>query len=108
MSENRKMERIACMMGISETELRILLNVLKKGETTADNLAKELNVSFPLANKYLYKLYQQGLINRIKDPNSKSGRPKYIYVLKADDIKQKMIDIIKKTTDEMIETIMNN
>jgi len=108
MSENKKIERIGCLMGISETELRILLSVLKKGETTVDNLAKELNISFPLASKYLYKLYQQGLINRIKDSNSKNGRPKYIYVLKTDEIKQKMIHIIKQATDEIIETITNS
>jgi len=78
--------------GLTETDIRVLMTLLKSSPKTNDEIRQELQVSRSIVNISLRKLTNLGLVNRTKEIVNKAGRPKYVYyALKIDELKDKVV-----------------
>lgn len=66
---------------LSETDILILLQLLKGGGYTVDDLVRVLGLSKATINRGLAKLVELGFATRVREKRSKVGRPRYWYTL---------------------------
>jgi predicted transcriptional regulator len=64
---------------ISDTDFQVLRVLMKGTGKTEDELSSMLHLSKASINRSVNKLASLGFIEREKDPNSKGGRPRFIY-----------------------------
>ncbi|ARM76655.1 HTH-type transcriptional regulator Lrs14 [Acidianus manzaensis] len=84
-------EALSFCYDISDTDFQVLLALVNYGEKTEDDLASSLRLSKASVNRSVNKLISTGFIERVKDQNSKGGRPRYIYrALDADTLASKI------------------
>jgi predicted transcriptional regulator len=88
--------------GLTETDIRVLMTLLKSSPKTNDEISQELQVSKSIVNISLKKLLNLGLVNRTKEIGNKAGRPKYVYyALKIDEFKDKVVREIEDCTNDI-------
>jgi predicted transcriptional regulator len=76
---------------ISDTDFKVLKELIKKGPKNEDELAAELKLSKASVNRSLNKLLSIGFVQRMKDQSSKGGRPRFIYsAISSDEIVNKI------------------
>jgi len=93
--------------GLTETDIRVLMTLLKSNPKTNDEITQELQVSKSIVNISLKKLLNLGLVNRTKEIGNKVGRPKYVYyALKIDEIKDKVVREIEDCTNNMRNLVL--
>ncbi len=64
---------------ISDTDFQVLRVLMKSNGKTEDELSSMLHLRKASINRSVNKLASLGFIDREKDPNSKGGRPRFIY-----------------------------
>jgi predicted transcriptional regulator len=72
-------EALSFCYDISDTDFVVLKTLINSGEKTEDELASALKLSKASINRSVNKLISIGFVERVKDQNSKGGRPRYIY-----------------------------
>ena len=94
--------------GLSETEIQILMTLLKSRPKTTQELKQELQVSKASVSRSLNKLLNLGLIKRTKGAEKKYGRPKYIYyVPDFNEFKEKLTKEIEECTNDIRNLMIN-
>jgi predicted transcriptional regulator len=93
--------------GLSETDVRILMALLRSSPKSTDDLSQELQLSKSIVNISLNKLLGLGLVKRIKETGNKAGRPRHIYFVPGfDELKGKLVKEIEDCTDSIRNLIM--
>jgi len=88
--------------GLTETDIRVLMTLLKSSPKMNVEISQELQVSKSIVNISLRKLVNLGLVNRTKEIGNKVGRPKYVYyALKIDELKDKVVREIEDCTNNI-------
>ncbi len=64
---------------ISDTDFKVLKELIRNGPRNEDDLAYALKLSKASVNRALNKLLSIGFVQRMKDQSSKGGRPRFIY-----------------------------
>lgn len=64
---------------ISDTDFKVLKELIKGGPKGEDELSANLKLSKASINRALNKLLSIGFVQRTKEQSSKGGRPKFIY-----------------------------
>lgn len=72
-------EALSFCYDVSDTDFVVLKTLINSGEKTEDELASVLKLSKASINRSVNKLISIGFVERVKDQNSKGGRPRYIY-----------------------------
>ena len=86
--------------GLSETDVQVLMALLKSSPKTADDLEQELQLSKASVNRSLNKLLGLGLVKRVKETGNKAGRPRHIYfVPNFGELKGKLVKEIEDCTN---------
>ncbi|BCU70761.1 helix-turn-helix domain-containing protein [Stygiolobus caldivivus] len=82
---------LAVAYGLSEAEIDAFLKILEsKGGKDVDTISAELGISKSRTSLVLKKLADAGLIEKEKGGNSRGGRPKYIYNVRREELKEKL------------------
>jgi predicted transcriptional regulator len=93
--------------GLSETDVQVLMALLKSSPKTADELEQELQLSKASVNRSLNKLLSMELVKRIKETGNRAGRPRHIYFVPGfDELKGKLVKEIEDCTDSIRNLIM--
>jgi predicted transcriptional regulator len=93
--------------GLSETDVQVLMALLKSSPKSTEDLEQELQLSKASVNRSLNKLLSMELVKRIKETGNKAGRPKYLYsAANFDELKGKVIKEIEDCTDSIKKLIM--
>ncbi|WP_229768035.1 HTH-type transcriptional regulator Lrs14 [Sulfodiicoccus acidiphilus] len=77
--EARVADAISFCYDLSDTDISVLKELLQQGIKSEDELAEALKLSKASINRSVNKLTSLGFVERVKDPNSKGGRPRYLY-----------------------------
>ena len=64
---------------LSETDTQILIELLKGGEYSVDELASKLGLSKATVNRSLNKLVELGFVSRRREKREGVGRPRFKY-----------------------------
>ncbi len=80
------LEALRFCYNLSETDIDVLLYILRGGKYDVDTLAKELNLSKATINRSLNKLVSLGFVEKERETRKSAGRPKYYYYAKNVDI----------------------
>ncbi|ABP96167.1 MULTISPECIES: HTH-type transcriptional regulator Lrs14 [Metallosphaera] len=92
--------------GLSETDVQVLMGLMRGGARGTEELEKELKLSKASINRSLNKLLEMNLVMRIKEPGNKAGRPRYLYKAKEyNDLKGKMLSDIRDCSEKMAELV---
>ncbi len=81
---------------LSETDTQILIELLKGGEYSVDELAAKLGLSKATVNRSLNKLVELGFVSRRREKREGVGRPKFRYYIEEP---QKVLEKIEKDID---------
>ncbi|MCG2888382.1 MAG: MarR family transcriptional regulator [Sulfolobales archaeon] len=93
--------------GLSETDVQVLMALLKSSPKSTEDLERELQLSKASVNRSLNKLLSMELVKRIKETGNKAGRPKYLYsAINFDELKGKLVKEIEDCTDSIKKLIM--
>ena len=93
--------------GLSETDVRVLMELLRSSPKSTDDLSQELQLSKASVNMRLNKLLGLGLVKRTKETGNRAGRPKYMYYIPDfDELKGKLVKEIEDCTDSIRNLIM--
>ncbi len=93
--------------GLSETDVQVLMALLKSSPKSTEDLEQELQLSKASVNRSLNKLLSMELVKRIKETGNKAGRPKYMYYIPdLDELKGKLLKEIEDCTDSIRNLIM--
>ena len=65
--------------GLSETDVQVLMALMRSGPKTTEDLEQELKLSKASINRSLTKLLDLDLVKRTKETGNKAGRPRYLY-----------------------------
>ncbi len=85
---------------ISDTDFQVLRVLMKGNGKTEDDLSSMLHLSKASINRSVNKLASLGFVDREKDPNSKGGRPRFIYTaVSYDRLAEKMSKDFKYCAD---------
>ncbi|MEM0130971.1 MAG: helix-turn-helix domain-containing protein [Saccharolobus sp.] len=77
--------------GLSEADVDAFLKILNSSTgKDVDTVASELGISKSRASLILKKLADSGLIEKDKNTMNKGGRPKFMYYVKKEELKQKL------------------
>ena len=94
--------------GLSETDVQVLMALLKSSPKSTEDLEQELRLSKATVTKSLINLLGMELVKRIKETGNKAGRPKYVYyVPNFDEIKGKLTKEIEDCTDSIRNLMLN-
>ncbi|BCU67345.1 transcriptional regulator [Sulfolobales archaeon HS-7] len=77
---------LAFCYGLSETDVQVLMDLMKGDAKGTEELESELKLSKASINRSLNKLLEMEFAMRIKESGNKAGRPRYLY--KARDYKE--------------------
>jgi len=89
----------------NETDVIILLKILKNHSVTLDDLSRETNLSKASISRSISKLYSLGFVSREKTTGkSVKGRPKYIYRVNRESALNKIYENIEKCSSIAKET----
>jgi predicted transcriptional regulator len=90
--------------GLTETDIEVLMTLLKSSPKTSDELCQELQVSKSIVNVSLKKLLNLGLMKRTKEVGNKAGRPRYVYyALNFDELRDKVV----REIEDCVNSIRN-
>ncbi|BCU67149.1 TrmB family transcriptional regulator [Sulfolobales archaeon HS-7] len=64
---------------LSDTDIQVLQVLSKTEYKSEDEISNSLKLSKASVNRSLNKLLSTGFCDRMKDQNSKGGRPRYLY-----------------------------
>ncbi|MDT7899677.1 MAG: helix-turn-helix domain-containing protein [Sulfolobales archaeon] len=93
--------------GLSETDVQVLMALLKSSPKSTEDLEQELQLSKASVNRSLNKLLSMELVKRIKETGNKAGRPKYLYsAANFDELKGKLVKEIEDCTDSIKKLII--
>ena len=93
--------------GLSETDVQVLMALLKSSPKSTEDLEQELQLSKASVNRSLNKLLSMELVKRIKETGNKAGRPKYLYsATNFDELKGKLVKEIEDCTDSIKKLII--
>ena len=93
--------------GLSETDVQVLMALLRSSPKSTDDLSQELQLSKSIVNISLNKLLSMELVKRIKETGNKAGRPKYLYsAANFDELKGKVVKEIEDCTNSIRNLIM--
>jgi Predicted transcriptional regulator len=88
--------------GLSETDVQILMALLRSSPKSTEDLEQELQLSKARVNVSLNKLLSLELVKRIKEAGNKAGRPRHIYfVPNFDELKGKVVKEIEDCTNSI-------
>src|SRR3989338_3895320 len=90
-------------IGLTKTEIKIYLALLKLGQSTTTNLVREAGIHASKVYEFLDRLVQKGLVSYVVKANKKyftASEPEYIKEFLRE--KQKMIEEQKKKIDIII------
>jgi predicted transcriptional regulator len=88
--------------GLSETEVEILMTLIRSSPKLAYDLEQELQLSKAIVNRSLNKLLSMGLVKRTKDTEKKRSRPKYVYYIPSfEELKDKLVKEIEDCTNSI-------
>ncbi|MDT7861906.1 MAG: helix-turn-helix domain-containing protein [Saccharolobus sp.] len=77
--------------GLSEADVDAFLKILSSNTgKDVEAISSELGISKSRASLILKKLADAGLVEKEKSTVSKGGRPKFMYQVKKDELKQKL------------------
>lgn len=97
---------LAVAYGLSEAEIDAFLKILEsKGGKDVDTISAELGISKSRASLVLKRLSDAGLIEKEKGGNSKGGRPKYIYNVNREELKEKLVKKAEELCKELRDVI---
>ncbi len=85
---------------LSETDTQILLELLKGGEYSVNELAEKLGLSKATVNRSLNKLVELGFVSRKREKKEGVGRPKFKYYI---DNPKELIERLKKDFEACAE-----
>ncbi|MCC6030462.1 MAG: MarR family transcriptional regulator [Desulfurococcales archaeon] len=89
----------------NETDVIILLKILKNHSVTLDDLSRETNLSKASISRSISKLYSLGFVSREKTTGKAvKGRPKYIYRVNRESALNKIYENIEKCSSVAKET----
>jgi predicted transcriptional regulator len=95
--------------GLSDADVEMFLRILRTHEgKDVDSIAKELNISKSRASLILKKLNDAGLVEKQKVSQSKGGRPKYIYYINKQELKDKLnkrVEELCKNLADMLKAL---
>lgn len=77
--------------GLSEGDVEVFLKVAKMGSTDVETLSSEVRISKSRISLILKKLNDAGLLEKTKVSSQGGGRPKYVYEVLKDEVKEKML-----------------
>ena len=66
--------------GLSETDVQVLMALMRSEPKTTEDLERELKLSKASINRSLSKLLELDLVKRTKETGNKAGRPRYLYI----------------------------
>jgi Predicted transcriptional regulator len=93
--------------GLSETDVQVLMALLKSSPKSTEDLEQELQLSKASVNRSLNKLLSMELVKRIKETGNKAGRPKYLYsATNFDELKGKVVKEIEDCTNNIKNLIV--
>ena len=93
--------------GLSETDVQVLMALLKSSPKSTEDLEQELQLSKASVNRSLNKLLSMELVKRTKETGNRAGRPKYMYYIPDfDELKGKLVKEIEDCTDSIRNLIM--
>jgi len=88
--------------GLSETEVQILMVLIRSSPKLARDLEQELQLSKAVVSRSLNKLLSMGLVKRTKDTEKTHGRPKYVYYIpNFNELKDKLVKEIEDCTNSI-------
>jgi len=88
--------------GLTETEVQILMTLLKSGSKMIQDLEQELQLSKASVNRSLNKLLSMGLVKRTKTTEKRYGRPRHIYyALNLEELQSKLVKEIEDCTNSI-------
>ncbi len=79
--ETSLVESLRFCYDLSETDTLILLQLLRGGEYTVDDLTRILRLSKASVSRGLTKLVELGFATRTRERRTKVGRPRYRYTI---------------------------
>ncbi len=85
---------------LSETDTQILIELLKGGEYSVDELASKLGLSKATVNRSLNKLVELGFVSRRREKREGVGRPRFKYFVED---ARKVIERIERDVDACAE-----
>jgi len=93
--------------GLSETDVQVLMALLKSSPKSTEDLEQELQLSKASVNRSLNKLLSMELVKRVKETGNKAGRPRHIYfVPNFGELKGKLVKEIEDCTNSIKNLIM--
>ncbi len=75
-------EALRFCYNLSETDIEVLLHILRGDKYDVDTLAKQLNLSKATINRSLNKLTSLGFVEKEREARKSAGRPKYYYYVR--------------------------
>lgn len=92
----------------NETDVMVLLKILKKGSMTLDDLSRETNMSKASVSRSISKLYSLGFVSKEKiSGKNVRGRPKYVYHVNRESALKKIYENIEMCTTVAKSTFEN-
>ncbi|MCI4396391.1 MAG: MarR family transcriptional regulator [Thermoprotei archaeon] len=93
--------------GMCETDIQVLMTLLRSSPKPADELAQELQLSKATVNRVLSKLLNLGFVKRVKETGNKAGRPRYVYsLISLDELKNKLVKDLEECANSMRNLVM--
>ncbi|AHC50933.1 TrmB family transcriptional regulator [Sulfolobus acidocaldarius SUSAZ] len=92
--------------GLSESEIDTFLRILESKEgKDIDAISAELKISKSRTSIILKKLSDAGLVDKEKGDNMKGGRPKYVYSVNKEELKNRLITKSEELCKELNQVI---
>jgi len=92
------------LLGITRTEMRIILKLMEKKEMSARDIERDLDLQQPYVSIETQKLFKRGWIReRTVRVSSNRGRPQKFYtiVVSPDTIERELLEKIKENEEKM-------
>jgi predicted transcriptional regulator len=97
---------LAVAYGLSDAEIEAFLKIVEsKGGKDVDTISTELGISKSRTSLVLKKLADAGLIEKEKGGNNKGGRPKYIYNVNKEELRNKLLKKAEELCSELKDVI---
>jgi predicted transcriptional regulator len=101
------MDILSFCYSLSETDVQVLMALLKSSPKSTEDLEQELQLSKASVNRSLNKLLSMDLVKRIKEPGNKAGRPRYLYsAMSYEELKAKLTREIEDCTKSIKDLVM--
>ncbi len=94
--------------GLSETDVQVLMTLIRSSPKLAKDLELELHLNKAIVNRSLNKLLKMGFVKRTENTEKRHGRPKYVYYIpNFEELEDKLVKEIEDCTNSIRNLIRN-